>query len=58
MITNIITAHVKNKNQNKNIMSTINFNQCNFHIGNIISAPVKPFGHLIEESGVQLSHTF
>lgn len=30
-------------------MSTINFNQCNFHIGNIISAPVKSFGHLIEE---------
>ena len=30
-------------------MSTINFNQCNFRIGNIISAPFKPVGHYIEE---------
>ncbi|MBR3577591.1 MAG: hypothetical protein IKN98_02315 [Bacteroidales bacterium] len=30
-------------------MSTINFNQCNFHIGNFISAPFKPFGHSIED---------
>ena len=29
-------------------MSTINFNQCNFHIGNIISAPIKQLGHLME----------